>query len=200
MRRNIHVRRLLRDRDGATLVEFALIAPALILILMGTFDLGHMMYTTSVLQGTLQKSARQATLESGFSDLNNIDERIEKAVTTVMPVGEVTITRRNFQNFADITTPEEHIDGNGDNFCNNGEKFEDLNNNNRWDRDRGRDGIGGARDAVVFTATVNYDRMFPLAGLVAGIDKEVEITAETVLRNQPYDNQTSRTPTEGTCP
>jgi len=196
----LHLRRLLQDRDGATLVEFAFVAPVLILILIGTFDFGHQVYATSVLQGALQRSARQATLESGFSDLNQIDGRIEDVVGTVMPTGEVTITRRNFQNFSDIVTPEELDDRNGDGLCNNAEPFEDLNNNGFRDLNRGRNGIGGARDAVIFTATVNYERVFPLAGLIPAIPKDVEIIAETVLRNQPYDNQTSRVPTEGTCP
>ena len=43
------------DRRGVTAVEFALIAPALMLILLGVFDAGYNLYAASVLNGATQK-------------------------------------------------------------------------------------------------------------------------------------------------
>jgi Flp pilus assembly pilin Flp len=190
--------RLLGDETGATMLEFAFVAPPLILMIMGMLDLGHQVYTASVLQGTLQQSARRATLESGFGLQTAIDQRITDSVKTIMPNADVVITRNNFQNFSDVVTPEEYIEASGDNICNNGETYEDLNNNSMWDRNRGRSGLGGANDAVVFNAKVTYQRMFPVASLI-GLSDEVELTAQTVLRNQPYNQQATRSPTERTC-
>jgi len=191
--------RVRRDQDGITIVEFAIISPVLLLLLIGLFDLGHQLYATSVLQGTLQNSAREATLENGFSVQNEIDSALEGNFKTIIPVANVTVTRRNFQNFSDIVTPERFDDNNGDGICNDGEPFDDINGNGAWDQDRGRDGLGGARDAVVFKATATYDRMFPLAGMVPGISKDVVIEASTVLRNQPYNEQGERIATVGNC-
>ena len=191
--------RLEHDERGITVVEFAIVAPVLLLLMVGLFDFGHQLYATSILQGTLQRSARAATLENGFSVQNDIDQSLEDNVQRVLPVAEVSVTRRNFENFTDIVTPEEFTDSNSDGTCNNGEPFEDINNNGSWDQDRGRDGLGGARDAVVFTATATYDRMFPITGFLPGIDREVEIVAQTVLRNQPYNEQGERTSTVGNC-
>src|SRR5690606_28671312 len=43
---------VLQDDDtGATIVEFALIAPVALMLLLGMFDLGYNLYTASVLQG-----------------------------------------------------------------------------------------------------------------------------------------------------
>ncbi len=191
--------RLARDEGGMTVVEFAIVGPVLILLVVGLFDLGHQLYATSILQGTLQNSARQATLENGFSLQDQIDADLEENFNTIIPVADLTVTRRSFQSFTDIVTPEEFTDGNGDGVCNDGEPFEDMNGNGSWDQDRGRDGLGGARDAVLFRATATYDRMFPLAGLIPTMSNEVVIEASTVLRNQPYNEQGTRVPTIENC-
>ena len=47
------LRRLRRDRSAVTIVEFAMIAPVMLLLLLGLFDLGYRTYATSVLQGAL---------------------------------------------------------------------------------------------------------------------------------------------------
>jgi Flp pilus assembly pilin Flp len=193
------LRRLNANENGAAVMEFAIVAPVFLLLIIGLFDFGHQLYATSVLQGTLQTSAREATLENGFSIQNDIDARIEDNFKTIIPVGDVTVTRRSFEDFSDIVTPEELLtDANGNGFCDAGDRFDDMNGNGNWDQDRGRDGLGGARDAVVFTATATYDRMFPLAGMM-DIPREVTIEAETVLRNQPYNEQGERIGSEETC-
>ncbi len=181
------------------MLEFAFVAPPLLLLIMGTLDVGHQLYTSTVLQGTLQKAARAATLESATGSITEIDQKIKDQVKTVMSGADVTITRTNFQNFSDAVTPEKHTDTNGDKICNNGEAFEDLNNNSTWDKNRGRIGLGGANDAVVFKAELSYERPLPMGSLI-GLSDEVTIVAQTVLRNQPYNLQTNRAPVARNCP
>ena len=52
---------LVRDAEGATIVEFALILPVLMVTLMGLFDLPYNMYTSQMLQGAIQNAARSST-------------------------------------------------------------------------------------------------------------------------------------------
>ena len=99
--------------------------------------------------------------------------------------------------FEDIGEEEEYTDEDGDGVCNNGDPFFDANNNGRWDSNRGAVGIGGARDAVLYTVIVTYDRMFPMYGL-AGLPEQVELRASTVLRNEPYAAQ-EKNITVGNC-
>jgi len=110
---------------------------------------------------------------------------------------QVTFERLSHFDFTDVGEPEEFSDDNNDGVCNNGEVFADANGNGQWDPDRGRDGIGGARDAVLYTATVTYPRLFPMYGL-AGLPQNVSVRASTVLRNQPFDEQDRSTDT-GNC-
>ena len=67
-----------------------------------------------------------------------------------------------------------------------------------WDTDRGVDGMGGARDAVLYTVTVSYPRAFPLMHLI-GLPETVTSRSQTVLRNQPYGSQ-DQTVSLGECP
>lgn len=183
---------------GISAVEFGLIAPFFMLMLIGLFDLGFQMYANSVLQGALQQTSRQSTLENGAPNLAALDADVTEAVVNVLPNAEVTLTRRNYASFSDLITPEAWTDTDDDGTCNDGEPFEDLNDNGAWDSDRGRDGLGGARDAVLYTAVVDYERMFPFAEFV-GIGNEVRLTASSVLRNQPYNEQGQREPSVGAC-
>ena len=49
------LKRLTADRQGATIVEFALVLPPLLLTLMGLFDMAHNMYTAQILNGAIQQ-------------------------------------------------------------------------------------------------------------------------------------------------
>ena len=51
-----------RSRQGQAIVEFALIAPILILLIMGVFDLGLAFFTNITLQNAAREGARYATL------------------------------------------------------------------------------------------------------------------------------------------
>ncbi len=193
-----HMKRLAQNKDGATLVEFGFVAPVLILMIMGVFDLTHSQYTTALVNGAMQDAGRNLTLESAGSQESAIDQIVIDQVSNVVPnSASVRLEKLSHFDFSDISEPEEFTDDNNDGICNNNEVFVDVNENNQWDPDRGQEGIGGARDAVLYTAIVTYPRLFPMAGL-AGMSENVEIRASTVLRNQPYDEQ-NRTTTTGNC-
>lgn len=188
---------LARDERGVTVVEFALIAPALMTILLGVFDVGYNLYTASVLDGAAQKAARDSSLEGAETKGLAIDDKVREAVHRVVPGAEVTFDRRAYRDYSDIHRPEEFTDVDNDGACDNDEPFEDINGNGVWDSDRGVDAMGGARDAVLYTVTVSYPRAFPLMHLL-GLPDQVTSRTQTVLRNQPYGSQ-DRTVKVGQC-
>ena len=198
MTRTLLKSRLAKNTDGVTVVEFAIVAPVLVLMIMGMFDLGHQLYATSVMQGSLQQASRSSTLETGASQTATIDTQLTDRLKDISPNATVVITRKNYQNFTDITLPENWTDGDSDGICNNGEPFEDVNYNGTWDTDRGRTGAGGARDAVLLTAVMTYDRLFPMTGLI-GLPTQVTVAGTTVLRNQPYNEHADRVPVIVNC-
>lgn len=194
----LHLLRRLRQRnEGAAAVEFALIAPMLIMVIMGMFDVGYTLYANVTLQGAVQQAARKATVESGQSTWSLMDNAVRRQVGLVVPNANVTFNRKAYSNFSNVGMPEDFTDVNGNGQCNAGEPFEDANGNGIWDQDRGANGLGGARDAVLYTVTVTYRRPFPMATLI-GLPRDVTSVAKTVLRNQPYDSQRSLA-IPGTC-
>ncbi|MCK9540401.1 MAG: pilus assembly protein [Novosphingobium sp.] len=181
-----------RDTRGVTLIEFALIAPALLIALMGLMDLGYNLYTNAQLQGAIQKAARDSTIEDPGSRVGDLDNRVAEAVRVIAPHSTMQFDRSAYSNFRDVAQPEDFTDTNDNGVCDAGEPFEDANGNGTWDNDRGNAGPGGARDAVLYTVTVDYERLFPVARLI-GLDGNFRLVAVTVLRNQPYGLQAERT-------
>ncbi|MFN4112720.1 MAG: TadE/TadG family type IV pilus assembly protein [Sphingomonadaceae bacterium] len=192
------LRAIAADTRGVTLIEFAFVSPVLILLLMGLFDFGFQVYARSLLQGAMQEAARNSTLEGADVTSASLDSAVRRQVRNAIPNAAISFSRTNYANFSDVRQPEEFTDTNGDGECNNNEPFEDLNGNGTWDSDRGSQGLGGARDAVLYEATATFPRVFPLHRLMGG-SSVVTVDASTVLRNQPFDTQTLRVPTVGNC-
>ncbi|MFN4239768.1 MAG: TadE/TadG family type IV pilus assembly protein [Erythrobacter cryptus] len=189
------MRRLVRHEGGATIVEFAFVAPVLIMMLLGLFDMAHNQYTSAMLTGAMQKAGRDLTLENAAGRQSQIDDLVRQQVKVVMPAGaSISITKLSHFDFADIGEPEPILGDNGNNRCDPGETYIDVNDSGAWEADRGKTGIGGARDAVLYTATVRYRRLFPVF-VLAGMSPDVTLSASTVLRNQPFDEQDRSTVT-----
>ena len=189
------LRRLARERQGAAIAEFALIAPVMLMTLFGLFDLGQGMYTKSLLQGAVEKASRDATIEGATTGA--LDAKVIAEVTRVAPGATVTFLRQSFSSFSSVGQPEDFTDTNSNGVCDAGETFEDANGNGVWDAAQGKTGNGGARDAVLYTVTVSYPRILPIGRLI-GQPNTSRMVAVTVLRNQPYGLQDQ--PATGTCP
>ena len=191
------LRRLHENASGVAAVEFAMVAPALLLTIMGIFDLGYNIYANTMVQGAIQHAARDSTIEGSDLRLADIDARVSRAVHNVVPRATIAFSRKAYANFSDVSRAEDYTDSDGNGVCDNGEPFEDANRNGTWDDDRGANGQGGARDAVLYSVTVTYSRGFPMASLI-GLPDTVTTEAATVLRNQPYKLQDNK-PAVGKC-
>ncbi|MBV1916458.1 MAG: pilus assembly protein [Sphingomonadaceae bacterium] len=196
------IRRLHRafpsDSRGAAAVEFALVAPVLLIGMMGVFDLGHNMYTASVLHGAIQKTARDSTIEGAAGQGAILDQRVTDMVRRIAPGATLQFNRDSYTTFSNVSQPEDFTDVNGSGACDANEPFEDANGNGSWDADMGKTGFGGARDAVMYEVSVTYKRPFPISKLIGQSDMFTTVV-RTVLRNQPFGPQGNST-TPGTCP
>ncbi len=190
---------LLRDEAGATVTEFALILPALMVVLFGLFDLSYNMYTAQMLQGAIQDAARDSTIEGAEGGQAAIDANVTRAVQALAPGSTLTFARKSYASFSGVSRPEDYEDVNANDTCDDGEAFEDANGNGTWDLDPGSAGFGSARDAVLYSVTVNYKRAFPVAKFIPGQSDDFTLVANTVLRNQPYGAQLNVAPLVGAC-
>jgi hypothetical protein len=194
------LRTLAADARGVTIVEFAFVAPVLVLMLVGGFDLAHQAYVRSVLQGALNDAARRAAVEDPefIAAGDTLEERVANLIIgQVEPLtsdAEIEIDQSNFYDFSGIGNPEKLMtdeNENGQYDESDGDCFADLDEDGEYDIDTGREGIGGANDVVFYEATLTMPRLVPLHGIL-GISPEYNLRADTAIRNQPYEAQ--RTP------
>jgi Flp pilus assembly protein TadG len=185
----------LRDERGSTLIEFALVAPALLVFVLGSFDLGYRAYIQSVLQNAVQKAARDNTLEGSANAAASdaIDGKVKAIIKPIVDNATFTFKRKSFSSFTAAGQAESFTDLNANGICDNGEPYLDDNNNGTWDAagGGGANGQGGAKDITMYTVKVSYPRIMPMYGLL-GWSPNVDLSTTTVLRNQPYGQQAER--------
>jgi Flp pilus assembly protein TadG len=188
--------RLFADKRGISITEFGLIAPVLMVVMLGTLDLGHTLYMQSVLQGAAQKAARDASLETGTQSSSQTasDTALATQIQRLAQAATVTVTRTSFRNYtrASSATMEPFTDTDGNGTCNGGEPYQDNNGDGVWDTDSGTSGQGGAQDTVVYNVRAVYPRLFPYMQVI-GLPANVTLNATTVLVNQPYGDQAAVT-------
>ena len=185
----------MRDERGVTVAEFALIAPVMVLTLVGMFDLSYNMYAKTMIEGAVLDAARDSTIESYANNPAALDANVTDMINDIVPDAALTFSRSAYTNYSDVGQAEEFSDTNNDGSCNNNEVFVDVNGNGLWDADRSQDNSSGARDAVLYEVSATYDRAFPLARLI-NLEQEVTVQAKTVLRNQPFNFQEIAAKTE----
>lgn len=176
-------------------MEFAFVAPTLALFFMGVGDLLYGTYTNSILIGAVQKAGRDATLQQNTTSTatTTIDTQVMTVVRGVAPAATFVSSRQNYTTFSSVDKPESFTDGNGNGVRDPGECFVDTNGNGSWDADGGRTGVGGASDVAQYTITITYPHVFPVARLL-GWGANGTLTAQTLLKNQPYAAQSSPAP------
>lgn len=195
------IRKILPSESGVSVTEFGLIAPVLMIMLLGTYDVGHELYVKTVLNGALQEVGRNSALEgaSNADQRQEIDEKLQESVLNVAPNADIKITRRYYKTFstAAAAQAESVIEdpNNANGLCDEDldESFMDANHNGNWDDDGGTDGQGGAKDVVIVKVTVKYDRLFP-AGAFIGYADNVILVSDSVIANQPYGQQVQFAP------
>jgi Flp pilus assembly protein TadG len=185
VRRNLH-----SDNAGLAAVEFALLAPVMILLICGSLEMGHMIFARIALDGAVVEAARAATAsleteESTRTQLmrNSIRRTMENFNTA--PGQSISIETTVYRDFS-TAYPENFTDTNGNRVYNIGEPFTDRNANGKWDPATPITGtLGGAGDVVSYTAT------FPKAILFSdflpsflNFGRQFTLKSTTVMRNE----------------
>ena len=184
------LQRFHRDRRGATLVEFAFIAPPLFMILLGLTDFGYRSYVDSVVEGTVHRAARMATV--GDKTPTQIDDFVKAQLSQFSTNGTVTIDKKSYYQFTNVDKIEPFSSGaNGDKNSNgvldSGECYVDINDDGTRNM-ASKDGLGGSDDIVFYSVSLNYARLLPMGNFFGWSDYQT-ISANTLMRNQPYGSQ-----------
>ena len=190
--------RLARDTHGTGIIEFAMVLPVMMMVIMGLGDLTYQCYVQAVLTGAVQKAGRDSTIQGNGSQSAAIDTVVMQQVWLVAKGATYPSSRSSYANFAAVA-PEPFTDTAGTGaYVASKDCFTDLNGNTRWDADPGATGQGGASDVTVYTVSITYQRLFPVAALL-GLSGSVTAIGKTVLKNQPWATQNAYAPKQ-ICP
>ena len=161
------LRRLRHDARGSYVIEFALLSLPMMTLLAGGVEIGYYAYAKAHVEGALRQVAREAT--TGTSTAEELDTLLKSKIDLLI-TPHVTIEKRSYTAFSDVNQPEPLVSdaeplggtpGTGD--C-----YVDINNNDRWDEDRGAGGLGGAEDIIYYGVSVDYPMLFPAFGSTLG--------------------------------
>lgn len=182
--------RLASDRSGIAAVEFAMIAPVMLLIIMGTIEFGYVSSARSALEAAVIRGARQIAASDCPARRETIlRDTVTNAMAHVASADghAPRIESKAYAGqFGDVGEPEPYNDLNNNRQWDADEPYTDVNGNGRWDADMGVSGsVGGAGQVVSYTATFNVRSLVPyVARLYSDVDYH-PIRATTVVRNEP---------------
>ncbi|WP_245462799.1 TadE/TadG family type IV pilus assembly protein [Rhizobium leguminosarum] len=187
--RGLGIERFHASEEGATAVEFAIIAPVLIFITFAIIETGLAFGADILLKNAIYDAAR--TGRTGFVSENStqdttIKQKIRSEAGVIMDADKLVITSLSYKGFDVLKKPEPFIDKNGNGVRDNGENFTDVNGNGVYDRDQGASGYGGTAQVVIYTVTYPWTFHTPLLNRLIGDNGTVELTATAVVQNEPY--------------
>jgi len=185
-----HFRLLKQNQSGVAIIEFAVVAPALFLLLIGFIELGLILFTTAVLEGATTGGSRIG--KTGFTSQNlsreaYIRDRINFLSGGFLNPAQLNISILSYNNFNNVGQPEPCILPPGGP-CPGipGVNFVDVNGNGTWDQDQGKATAGGAGSVVLYRVTYPWALFTPIMSSLLGTGGIYNITAIAAVRNEQF--------------
>lgn len=190
--------RLAKDVRAVAAIEFAFIAPVMVLMICGFMEFSHVSSARTRLEGATMRAARAVAASDCPSERQGLMTNIiEQAMLDIpSPNGGVVevITKSYSDKFGDVGEPEPFNDQNTNMIWDVGESFTDVNGNGAYDKDMGSAGsIGGAGQVVSYTARYQVESLFGFVSQQFKGANVYSIEASTVIRNEPIFNTTGCT-------
>ncbi len=189
--------RLWRRNEGVAAVEFAFVAPILLLTIVGIMEVAMVLIVSSLIEGGLRDAARfgiTGFVPQGMTREEQITSIVGDATIGLVNMSDIDIQTLVYPSFAQVGQPEPFTDTNANGAYDAGEPYTDINGNGQWDADMGAAGVGGPVDIVLYKIKYNLPMITPLLTTVlGGADGKVRLSASIAVRNEPYPSSTGGT-------
>ncbi len=185
----LHTRRtLLQDQQGITALEFAMITPVFLLMILGIIEFSMIMYANTILESATNSTSRLGKTgydPSGVTRQQAILNSINSRAAGLLDTSKITLTTKVYSDFNRIGDPEPCLSPNSPPCSGTpGINFVDVNGNGAWDNDMGAAGLGSGGDVVVYTVNYPWRVMTPVMSNILGTT--MNITVRSVVRNEPF--------------
>lgn len=179
--------RFRKKKDGAAAIEFALIAPMFLLLIMGTFELALVMFYSTILEGATNFGARLGKVNPAAEGYESkeayIFEQVSNQIRAAIPPDKLLFTAKTYTSFDNVNQPEPCNIEQCTTATTNEADFNDINDNGHWDEDQGVETAGAPGNIVQYTFTYQYRFFTPLVGHF--FPNPMAIRGVTVVRNEP---------------
>ena len=178
--------RLRREEDGGEAVEFALIFPGFLLILVGALEFAMMVFIGSILESAMAEASRYGITGStpqGVSREDQVRAIVTDRTYGLVDMDDAVLETLVYPSFGDIGQPEPYTDENGNGSFDAGEAYTDVNGNGQWDADMGAAGLGGPGEVVLYRITYTWGVLTPILKPIIG---SITQSASIAVRNEPY--------------
>ncbi|HEY4135033.1 MAG TPA: TadE/TadG family type IV pilus assembly protein [Alphaproteobacteria bacterium] len=183
-------RRLLQDRAGSTLLEFAYAFPIIVMAAVALIELLMIMFVSSLMEGGLRDASRfgiTGGLLPGVTREQAIIDTVNDRTLGLLSLTPDNVHMRIYKSFDQVGQPEPLIvDLNHNGRYDAGDTYTDVNGNGHWDEDMAASGAGGAGDVVVYDIVVDWPLLTPLMVPFIGENGLVHLGASIAVRNEPY--------------
>lgn len=177
---------LSRCRKGSIALEFAILAPVLLMMLIGIIEFG-LVFTASVLLqgavGTVSRMGKTGFVPAGMSQDAYLRGQISNLTGGFLDSSKLNVQMEWYRGIDSVGQPEPCYIAQCTSTSPPG-TYDDVNGNGQWDADQGSPGLGKSGNAVLYTVTYPW----PLEGLIARIvgKRNLTISAVAVVQNEAY--------------
>jgi len=184
------IRRVARDRRGSSAVEFALVAPVLFLTMVGTMEVGTILFVDHLVEGAVRDASRFGITGLGATETERIQtvrNIIDNRTLGLVDVDNAEINTLIYNDFQSIGEPEPYTDNSPANGAYDvGEAYDDVNGNGVWDNDQGAVGAGDSDEIVLYRIRYDLDLLTGMLDHVIGQDGVISMEASIAVRNEPF--------------
>ncbi|NQW02349.1 MAG: pilus assembly protein [Rhodospirillales bacterium] len=175
-----------RANQGIVAVEFALIAPVFLYLLMGILEVSIMFLATTVVDGATYAAARK--IRTGEAQLSGdatttFQTELCAELVGVYNCDDITLDVRTFSSFSTVTIPDIKINGDGDLVFDDGD--DDDTNDVLYVTEFT---TGGSGDIVVARVIYSWEFATPFIGVLFADNGTAKFLSTTaVFRSEPYN-------------
>jgi Flp pilus assembly protein TadG len=164
---------LYKNRDGATAIEFALLAIPYVFLTVGIIELAIMYAAASLLEGATTSAARLIRTgqiqQSGADPETMFRDALCDYATALISCEDVSIQVTQVPSFSDVDGMPVEFDEEGN-------------------MEEGTFNTGGSNDKVLIRTSYQYELMTPFIGpLLGGPESKMTFLSTIVIQTEPYD-------------
>jgi Flp pilus assembly protein TadG len=204
------LRRFARSGQGATMIEFALIFPIVLMITFGIMEISLCMASLVTLEGGLKEASRYGITSQSDAPpdaskvptafkvgndnrLMTIGYILNQNTLDLINLDDATIATNVYGSFSAVKDGEPYTDTNANGSYDTGEPYSDMNcNGSRDGAGAASAGIGAAGNIVVYTVNYNWKILTPIIGQWLGKPDPgspgrymIPMSASIVVKNEP---------------